>query len=302
MVHRLTGPQTISCLLIHPNPDSALNSAAGSLLQDNYDAFAEQARLMTSIHARIPANLGQAVAAAKRRGEEDHSNHMAEEMRPSLAARPKSRPNLALLQKTLPVHRSRPSPLPLTQESAASGDPALSDDEEEHDPAKENDPSQSPSLVIQVPRSARKTILGKRPLSELPTPTDPEDGMTESEKNVALNQVGQPAFTNASCPAKKSPKLAVSAAGTNASGRVREETGDGQEWTSSCMKTMNPPADEDIENVKEDGNRPRPENIKMPLRVSHNSSSGTARPMLRKMATIGSSKGRPQARVGMRRL
>ncbi|KAF4211810.1 hypothetical protein CNMCM6805_003948 [Aspergillus fumigatiaffinis] len=61
---------TISCLLIYPNPDSALNSTAGALLQEDYDAFARQAKLMTSIHAPVPPDLKAAVVEAKSRGEE----------------------------------------------------------------------------------------------------------------------------------------------------------------------------------------------------------------------------------------
>ncbi|PYI19361.1 hypothetical protein BO99DRAFT_412655 [Aspergillus violaceofuscus CBS 115571] len=61
---------TIFCLLIYPNPDSALNAASGSLLQENYEAFARQAKLMTSIHAPVPDDLKSAVAEAKLRGED----------------------------------------------------------------------------------------------------------------------------------------------------------------------------------------------------------------------------------------
>jgi ubiquitin-conjugating enzyme E2 S len=61
---------TISCLLIQPNPDSALNAAAGSLIQEDYEAFSRQARLMTSIHAPIPKSLSAAIQEAKQRGEE----------------------------------------------------------------------------------------------------------------------------------------------------------------------------------------------------------------------------------------
>lgn len=42
---------TIKCLLIHPNPESALNEEAGKLLLEDYDEYAKQARLMTTIHA-----------------------------------------------------------------------------------------------------------------------------------------------------------------------------------------------------------------------------------------------------------
>ncbi|KIW32034.1 uncharacterized protein PV07_03613 [Cladophialophora immunda] len=61
---------TISFLLIQPNPDSALNAAAGALIQENYDTFSAQAQLMTRIHAPIPKQMSNAVQEAKRRGEE----------------------------------------------------------------------------------------------------------------------------------------------------------------------------------------------------------------------------------------
>lgn len=64
---------TISCLLIQPNPDSALNQKAGALIQEDYDAFARQARLMTRIHAPISEHLLPFAQEARRRGEEDDS-------------------------------------------------------------------------------------------------------------------------------------------------------------------------------------------------------------------------------------
>ncbi|KAM4818437.1 ubiquitin-conjugating enzyme E2 S-like [Thomomys bottae] len=41
---------TIKCLLIHPNPESALNDEAGRLLLENYEEYASRARLFTEIH------------------------------------------------------------------------------------------------------------------------------------------------------------------------------------------------------------------------------------------------------------
>ncbi|KAL1644743.1 hypothetical protein SLS58_004206 [Diplodia intermedia] len=61
---------TISCLLIQPNPASALNAEAGALLQEDWDAFCRRARLMTGIHAQVPRELRQLVEEAKARGEE----------------------------------------------------------------------------------------------------------------------------------------------------------------------------------------------------------------------------------------
>lgn len=45
----------IRCLMIEPNPDSALNADAGRLIQENYEAFAEKAKMFTSIHAKPAA-------------------------------------------------------------------------------------------------------------------------------------------------------------------------------------------------------------------------------------------------------
>ncbi|KAK9456073.1 ubiquitin-conjugating enzyme/RWD-like protein [Dipodascopsis uninucleata] len=41
----------IRCLLIEPNPESALNEEAGKLLLENYADFERMARLMTTVHA-----------------------------------------------------------------------------------------------------------------------------------------------------------------------------------------------------------------------------------------------------------
>ncbi|RIA93375.1 ubiquitin-conjugating enzyme/RWD-like protein [Glomus cerebriforme] len=43
---------TVKCLLIVPNPESALNEEAGKLLLENYDDYAKHARMMTKIHAQ----------------------------------------------------------------------------------------------------------------------------------------------------------------------------------------------------------------------------------------------------------
>ncbi|KAG5682977.1 hypothetical protein PVAND_012291 [Polypedilum vanderplanki] len=43
---------TIKCLLIVPNPESALNEEAGKMLLEHYDDYSQRAKLMTEIHAR----------------------------------------------------------------------------------------------------------------------------------------------------------------------------------------------------------------------------------------------------------
>jgi ubiquitin-conjugating enzyme E2 S len=42
---------TIRCLLIEPNPESALNEEAGRLLLENYEDYCARAKLMTQVHA-----------------------------------------------------------------------------------------------------------------------------------------------------------------------------------------------------------------------------------------------------------
>ncbi|KAF1965519.1 ubiquitin-conjugating enzyme E2 S [Bimuria novae-zelandiae CBS 107.79] len=61
---------TISCLLIQPNPASALNEAAGKLASEDWDGFCRRAKLMTEIHAAIPSNILEEVRAAQSRGDE----------------------------------------------------------------------------------------------------------------------------------------------------------------------------------------------------------------------------------------
>ena len=45
--------QTVKCLLIVPNAESALNEEAGKLLLDRYDDYSERAKMMTEIHAQV---------------------------------------------------------------------------------------------------------------------------------------------------------------------------------------------------------------------------------------------------------
>lgn len=45
---------TIKCLLIVPNPESALNEEAGKLLLEQYDDYSTRAQMFTEIHAKPP--------------------------------------------------------------------------------------------------------------------------------------------------------------------------------------------------------------------------------------------------------
>jgi ubiquitin-conjugating enzyme E2 S len=71
---------TISCLLIQPNPASALNEAAGKLASEDWDGFCRRARLMTQIHAGIPESLAKDVKEAQMRGEEPDKQDKSSEV------------------------------------------------------------------------------------------------------------------------------------------------------------------------------------------------------------------------------
>jgi ubiquitin-conjugating enzyme E2 S len=51
----------VRCLLIAPNPESALNAEAAALLRDTYDDYFARAKLLADIHARPPPALAAQV-------------------------------------------------------------------------------------------------------------------------------------------------------------------------------------------------------------------------------------------------
>lgn len=62
--------QTIKCLLIVPNAESALNEEAGKLLLEHYNDYFTRAKFMTSIHAsneseykRLLLSLGEHIGS-----------------------------------------------------------------------------------------------------------------------------------------------------------------------------------------------------------------------------------------------
>ena len=149
---------------------------------------------MTSIHARIPPELKDAVEAAKQRGDEAGTERKDDtEARPSMIRKPasmsgvimKKPPHLTIAHSDS-ASRSISAPVPRPQPNDDS-----SDEEVEND---ENDPSLSPSPVTIPTVSPRRPTLAKRPLSDLPTPVEPESDdddqrlhLSPSEKNIAAN-------------------------------------------------------------------------------------------------------------------
>ena len=93
ITHVLT---VIKCLLIHPNPASALNEEAGKLLLEQYEEFAKHAKMMTEVHARPKGADAAAAAAADGSAESaskrptDGSNPVAKKMKEKAAGKKKT--------------------------------------------------------------------------------------------------------------------------------------------------------------------------------------------------------------------
>jgi ubiquitin-conjugating enzyme E2 S len=205
-------------------------------MQENYDAFAHQAKLMTSIHAPIPLELKSAVTEAKLRGEEAGTVLHEQEDETHIQRPQKHRRTQAATKKT--VRKTSGIPSQFSSRPFAHPTPPMSEDmmsEDEADSAsasKENNPSLSPSPVSLAPPSPRKTALGKRPLSVLSIPyaeeeadmmlvdedSDTDTPMTSNEKNISANT-----RSRTSSPLRKTPKLSLLCGGVNASGRFRDE-------------------------------------------------------------------------------
>jgi ubiquitin-conjugating enzyme E2 S len=276
---------TISCLLINPNPDSALNAEAGALLQEDYEAFARKAKLMTSIHAPIPKALKDAVVEAKRRGEDDGVDLQVEkEARPATSRAASS--NASVVMKSRPV-------MDMSRSSISQAH-LMSEDEEHEDDTKENDPLHSPLFASKSPSSPRK-VLGKRALSDIPMPIDSEQTVSNIDRPVDSE-------TNASVissePPKKSPRLARSADEDNATPYVPTEDTSNVE---SCRAPKAISTAEDKENLVATPGTDVPAFRKKTTGASAQSDS-PARPTLRKVSNVVSSRGKAVPRLGIRRL
>ncbi|KAF2631889.1 hypothetical protein BU25DRAFT_406420 [Macroventuria anomochaeta] len=101
---------TISCLLIQPNPASALNEEAGKLANEDWAGFCRRAKLMTEIHAAVPSNLAKEVREAQMRGEEKEAEPAQNERNPEVRGKGKER------IKVTPPASSKPQRAPLVED------------------------------------------------------------------------------------------------------------------------------------------------------------------------------------------
>ena len=228
---------TISCLLIQPNPDSALNAEAGSLIQENYEAFARRATLMTSIHALVPKALQEDAREAQTRGQEtvqEVDDDESTEVSGMPAAPPRRRRIVTARQRGVATgRRSNGSPtggLDRRRQHIEQSNPVVvqtrSDDvfggavpaQEETivfqdddssimiDADQENDEARSPtkgkSPKVATPRRPHGAAV---PLGEL-TLEDPQTDSSEDESGEAEYPPSPKKFSPTKSPAKRRPQ------------------------------------------------------------------------------------------------
>lgn len=267
---------------------------------------------MTSIHASIPSDLKDGALAAKRRGEDPGNNTVEDtEKRPTMKG--KSANFSSVIMKNLPQRitstQSAPLPLQLAQAVEESGS-----EDDEKSGSKENDPMLSPSPALaQMPR---RPMLAKRPLSDLPIPTECEYDPVEapcispSEQNVVNNMASMPTSPAAESSCKV-PQLAERSKSVNFTGRGLQDTDanglaavsvEEQALDANARPAKRICSEESKENVVEGPGMEQLPERPVPV-VSASSKAGISG--LRKASApastgAGSMKGKP--RVGLRRL
>lgn len=111
---------TVKCLLIHPNPESALDEEAGMLLLENYDSYCDRARLITSVHAtpRVrPAEFDKPAASASPAPTASTSKSASSKSLSASAAPGGTTENSA--PATYPLHASTPNTCTLTPSNSS---------------------------------------------------------------------------------------------------------------------------------------------------------------------------------------
>lgn len=268
---------------------------------------------MTSIHASIPLDLRDAALAAKRRGEEPGDTTILEdsEQRPTIRSKSASSSSVVMKKKhpqRLASTQSAPTPRLATQVGENSAG-----EEDEDSASKENDPMLSPTPVpVQIPR--RPTLV-KRPLSDLPTPTELDEESAEasylspSNQNVLNNTFSIPtdAEQSESC---KAASITTQHQAVNFTGRgLQDASPNGLAALPIEVSTTDDGArpakrvcsDESKENMSVE------RSLKLPERPQSttNSVSKVAAPVSRKAsapASVGAAGAKGKARIGLRRL
>lgn len=269
---------------------------------------------MTSIHANIPTDLRAATLAAKARGEDPGTKTLGDtDQRPTLKGKAAS--SSSVVMKKLPQRMAViPSP-PILKPQIQNDDDSASEEDNEESASKENDPMLSPSPVpTQTPR---KPTFEKRPLSDLPTPVEPEEGghtettcLSPPDQNIINNHVN-PALTSTLSDPHKASQLTERSRDVNYTIRIFQ----GTDTNGSSVSLPNPKETDDTgrpakrvcsDDSKENLSAEHPSKI-LPQKTSSVISSVTKAAILAPRmssapSSLGTGNAKGKARSGLRRL
>ncbi|KAI0632711.1 ubiquitin-conjugating enzyme/RWD-like protein [Trametes polyzona] len=153
---------TVKCLLIYPNPESALDEEAGKLLLEDYNTYCERARLITSVHAKPkvrPAEFNTPSASESPATPVASTSKVLPSSTSAVSSKTTSPTPTAPSQ---PLHPSTPNTYP-----SATSSPTLSA-EKNSSATKERLPSPSPlgtadsNIAVNVQTDAAATKAVKR--------------------------------------------------------------------------------------------------------------------------------------------
>ncbi|KAK6348552.1 hypothetical protein TWF718_006340 [Orbilia javanica] len=185
--------EVIRSLLIHPNPSSALNSEAGLLAEEDFKAFARQAKLMTKIYAAIPADLKSKVKTMRQKADEEGKATGS----PVTTPVSKHKKNVSASSSRKPTSAVKSAKVSSEEQSATAS------------PSKETTPH--PSNVLHTPTKEHSnpqatpctpTPATSKPVKET---TDSARATTTGKENTVVDPVTSPATSNARRSRSSSP-------------------------------------------------------------------------------------------------
>ncbi|KAF3314303.1 hypothetical protein TWF173_004907 [Orbilia oligospora] len=186
--------EVIRSLLIHPNPSSALNSEAGLLAEEDFKAFARQAKLMTKIYASIPADLKTKVKTMRQKADEEGKASGSALITPVS----KHKKNVSASSSRKPASAAKP-----TKSSSEEQQPAVAPASKEGTPHANN--------VLHTPTKEHSNPQAT-PYTPTPTATKPAKEATDSarttttgKENAAVDPVSSPVRSNARRSRSSSP-------------------------------------------------------------------------------------------------
>lgn len=123
---------TVKCLLIYPNPESALDEEAGKLLLEDYQSYCNRAKLITSVHAtpRVkPVEFNkpsaQELEATKSKSETDGSKDATAKLASATASESTSQRAASTSKLSMPTTTTLTLPTPISLTSTLPLPPIL---------------------------------------------------------------------------------------------------------------------------------------------------------------------------------